>query len=86
MKNPILAAILNFLLFGAGTLYVGRRKAVGIALMIGGTMAQVIEIAVSPVGTNAIPAQWPFLLAGLLTVKLALAADGFAEAKAVSAR
>ena len=25
-KNPIVAAVLNFLLFGGGTVYVGKRK------------------------------------------------------------
>lgn len=40
-KNPVLAALLNFALFGGGTLYVGKRPGVAIALIVGGTAAQV---------------------------------------------
>jgi hypothetical protein len=80
-KNPWVAAILNFALFGAGTIYVGRRLATGLLLTIGGTAAQVVEIAVSPVGSNAIPALWPFLLGGLVLVKTGVAIDGWREAR-----
>jgi hypothetical protein len=85
MKNPVLAAVLNFFLFGAGTLYVGRRMGVGLLLTIGGTIAQIAEICVSPAGSNAIPSVWPFLLGGLIVLKLGLAADGYAEARATKA-
>lgn len=33
MKNPWIAAVLNFFLMGAGTLYNSRRKAVGAVLL-----------------------------------------------------
>lgn len=82
MKNPVIAAVLNFFLFGGGTIYVGKRVGVGIGLTIGGMTAQTAEILVSPVGSNAIPNQWPFLLAGLVIAKLTLAADAYREAKA----
>lgn len=81
-KNPVLAAVLNFFLFGGGTIYVGKRAALGLALMVGGTAAQVVEIKTSPLFDNSIPALWPFLLGGLIVMKLALAADGYREAKA----
>lgn len=81
-KNPVLAAILNFALFGGGTLYVGKRVGLGLALMVGGTAAQVVEIKVSPLVDNTIPSLWPFLLGGLVIMKLALAVDGYREAKA----
>ena len=83
MKNPIVAAVLNFLLFGGGTIYVGRRVGIGIAMTIGGTTAQVAEFLVSPLGNNAIPSIWPFLIAGLAIMKLTLAVDGYREAKAL---
>ncbi len=83
-KNPFVAAFLNFALFGGGTLYVGKRVGLGLALMVGGTAAQVVEIKVSPLVDNAIPALWPFLLGGLVVMKLALAVDGWREAKAAS--
>lgn len=81
-KNPLLAALLNFFLFGGGTIYIGRRPGFGLVMMLGGTLAQAIEISVSPAFANSIPAVWPFLLAGLVLMKLALAADGWREAKA----
>jgi hypothetical protein len=85
MKNPILAAVLNFFLFGGGTLYVGRRMGVGLLATLGGSVAQAAEIAVSPAGSNAIPTVWPFLLGGLVVLKVGLALDAYNEAKAVSA-
>ena len=81
-KNPVLAAVLNFLLFGGGTIYVGRRPGFGLAMTIGGTLAQAIEISVSPAFGNSIPSLWPLLLGGLVLMKLALAADAWREAKA----
>jgi hypothetical protein len=80
-KNPVVAAILNFFLFGGGTVYVGKRKGLGLALIVGGTAAQIVEIKASPAFDNAIPGTWPFLLGGLVIMKLALAADGYREAK-----
>src|SRR5258706_5940213 len=62
-KNPWVAAILNFFLFGAGTLYNGRRMLVGLLLTLGGNAAQLVEISVSPAGSTAIPSHWPFLIA-----------------------
>jgi len=85
VKSPILAAVLNFFFFGAGTLYNGRRMGVGLLATLGGTCAQIAEISVSPVGSNAIPTVWPFLLAGFVVLKLGLALDAWQEAVAVSA-
>ena len=81
VKNPILAAVLNFFLFGGGTIYVGRRVAFGLVLTIGGTAAQVAEIIISPPVRNLAPGIWPLLIGGLVTMKLALAADAYREAK-----
>lgn len=83
-KNPILAAVLNFFLFGGGTLYVGRRVGFGVALTVGGTAAQVAEILMSPAVYNVAPSIWPFLLGGLVIMKLALAQDAYREAKEVA--
>ena len=86
MKNPWIAAVLNFFGYGLGTVYVGRRVLVGVLLAAGGIPAQIIEILASPLGpySNAIPTLWPYLFVGLLLVKLALAIDAFREAKASS--
>jgi hypothetical protein len=80
-KNPWVAAILNFMLFGAGTLYIGKRMLIGLLIMVGGMAAQVVEITVSPIVNNSIPSLWPFLLGGLVVAKLGLAADAYREAR-----
>lgn len=84
-KNAVLAGILQFALFGGGTIYLGRRVGIGIVVTVGGTMAQMAEIAISPVFTNAAPAIWPFLLGGLVILKLGLVADVVRETREVNA-
>jgi hypothetical protein len=80
MKNPWVAAVLNFFFFGAGTLYVGHRKAAGWALVtLGGTAVQILEIYQSPPLKNW--EYWPWLFVGLLGVKVGLAIDAFQDAK-----
>ena len=81
-KNPILAAILNLLFFGAGTVYVGKRVGIGVALILSLNTIQVIEILVSPAVGNLIPRYWPFLLAALIVTKIVMAVDGYREAQA----
>ncbi len=83
-KSPALAAVLNFLTFGGGTLYVGKRPLVG-ALLCVGSVAQAAEIYVSPPVTNAIPTVWPFLIGGLVVLKIGLAVDAWPEAQEVNA-
>jgi hypothetical protein len=80
-KTPVVAAVLNFFLFGAGTIYVGKRPMVGVVAMIGGTMAQAAEIAISPVVRGSDPTVWPFLLGGRVVLKIGLAIDGYREAQ-----
>jgi hypothetical protein len=81
MKKPWLAAVLNFFLFGAGTLYVGKRSRMPwILITLGGTAVQVLEIKMSPPFENW--ANWPWLFVGLVFVKIGLAIDGYLEAKA----
>jgi hypothetical protein len=82
-KNPVLAAILNFFLFGGGTLYVGKRVGVGLAITAGGLVAQVAEILISPPVYDLAPTIWPFLLGGIIVLKLGLATDAYQEAKTV---
>ena len=81
-KNPVVAAILNFLFFGAGTVYVGKRVGIGAALIVALNTVQAVEILVSPLAANSIPQYWPFLIGGLVVTKLALAVDGYREARA----
>lgn len=83
-KRPLVAAVLNFFLFGGGTLYVGKRKLVGVLFTVGGTIVQAAEIYTSPPVKNLIPTVWPVLIGGLVILKLGLAIDGYNEAKAAN--
>jgi uncharacterized membrane protein len=81
MKNPWIAAVLNFLLMGAGTLYNGRRKAVGLALPVGAAMLTYVELNLQ----TAAPHLFPIMFAAVFLVNTLLACDGYAEAKSISA-
>jgi hypothetical protein len=81
-RNAVVAAVLNFMLFGGGYLYLKKRPLPAILITVGGLTAQVVEIMVSPVGTNSIPAFWPFLIGGLVVLKIGLAADAYQLARA----
>lgn len=47
-------------------------------------VAAVLNFFTSPPVTSLIPSVWPFLLAGLITLKVGLAIDGYNEAKAAN--
>ena len=79
-KNPWVAAILNFFLFGAGYLYVGGRGLPALLMTVGGTVVQVIEISLSPPFQHPMWPLWPYLFTGLVTLKIGLAIDGYREA------
>jgi len=80
MKNPWVAAVLSFLFFGAGSLYVGRRQTAPWALVtFGGTVVQVLEIKESPPFDNW--PLWPWFFAGLVLLKVGLALDGYRHAQ-----
>jgi hypothetical protein len=83
VKNPFLAAILNFFFFGAGSLYLGKSPIPWILATLGGTAVQVLEIKESPPFDNW--ASWPWFFIGLLTLKVGLAVDAFVEARRLSA-
>jgi uncharacterized membrane protein len=82
MKNPWFAAILNFFLMGAGTLYNGRRRAVGAALTIGAAMLTYVELNLQ----TAAPALFPIMFAAVFLVNTLLAYDGYTEAQAINAQ
>jgi len=79
-KNPWVAAVLNFFLFGGGTLYVGRRMVPGLLLTVGGNVVQALEISVSPAVSHPMWPNWPILIGGLVVLKIGLAIDGYQEA------
>lgn len=82
MKNPWIAAILNFFLMGPGTLYNGRRKALGIALTIGALALTFVELQLQTVA----PALFPIMFAAVFLMNAFFAYDGYTEAQAINAK
>ncbi len=80
MKNPWIAAVLNFFLMGAGTLYNGRRRAVGIALTLGALALTYVELNLQ----TAAPALYPIMFGAVFVINSLLAYDGYTEAKAIN--
>lgn len=81
MKNPWIAGVLNFFLMGAGTLYNGKRKAVGLALTVGAVLLTYVELNLQ----TAAPNLYPIMFVAVFIVNSLLAYDGYTEAKAISA-
>jgi len=80
MKKPWIAALLNFFLMGPGTLYNGRRRAVGAALTAGAIALTWLEFQVKGVA----PSLYPIFFATVLFINSFLAYDGWLEAKAIN--
>ncbi|MFT3706921.1 MAG: hypothetical protein QM817_04560 [Archangium sp.] len=81
MKKPWLAAALNFFFMGPGTLYVGRRKALGLVLTLGAIALTYVEFGVQVQA----PALYPIMFATVFVMNVFFAIDGFHEARAVNA-
>jgi len=84
MKNPWIAAILNLFLFGGGYLYNGKRKALGIALILAWILIRWGEITIFL--TNLVFEKWLVLFVGLIVLMVSLAADAYSEAKTINAQ
>jgi hypothetical protein len=82
MKRPAIAALLNFFFMGAGTLYVGRRKALGAALTLAALALTYVELQVKVLA----PAVYPVMFAAVFLMNSFLAWDGLSEARAVNAK
>jgi hypothetical protein len=82
MKKPWIAAILNLFLFGGGYIYNGRRKGLGIALVIAWVLIRWGEIGIYL--TNLVFDKWIILFSGLVILMFSLAADAYREAKMIN--
>ena len=80
MKNPWIAAVLNFFFMGPGTFYNGRRKAVGIGLTIGALILTYVELNLR----TAAPELYPLMFGAVFLVNTFLAIDGYREAQAIN--
>ncbi|MEJ0029537.1 MAG: hypothetical protein WDO15_03860 [Bacteroidota bacterium] len=82
-KNPWIAAILNLIFYGAGTMYVGKRVAFGLILTFAMLVVRYVEIEMKL--TNLSPEMWPWFVGSLAVAQVACAIDGFNEVKKVNA-
>ena len=73
MKNPWIAAIGNFFFMGLGTLYIGKRRALGLGLTIGALVLSWLEFQVKA----AAPSLYPIMFG---TVFFMIAAAGYLQA------
>ena len=83
MKNPWIAAILNLFLFGGGYLYNGKRKGLGVALILAWILIRWGEISIYL--TGLVTAKWFILFTGLVVLMFSLATDAYREAKIINA-
>jgi hypothetical protein len=82
MKNPWIAAILNLAFFGGGYIYNGKRKGLGVALILAWILIRWGEITIYL--TNLVFEKWLVLFTGLVVLMFSLAADAYREAKAIN--
>ncbi len=80
MKKPWIAGILNFFLMGAGTLYNGRRRALGIALTIGAIALTYVELNLQ----EADPSLYPIMFGAVFLMNAFFAYDGYTEAQQIN--
>lgn len=83
-KKPMVAAGLNFFLFGGGYVYNGRRTGHGILLIAGVVILRYAEITLFLSGDKR--ELWYALMAGLFCLQVALATDAHREAKEISGK
>jgi hypothetical protein len=81
-KNPWIAAILNFFLYGAGYVYNGKSKGLGLALILAWLVLRTADIRIYLDATSL--NNWFILMAGLAILQLTFAIDGFKQAKQIN--
>jgi hypothetical protein len=84
MKNPWIAALLNLFLFGGGYIYNGKRKGLGIALVLAWILIRWGEISIYL--TNLVFEKWLILFVGLVVLMFSLATDAYREARAINSQ
>jgi uncharacterized membrane protein len=82
MKMPWLAAILNFFLMGAGTLYNGRRVPLGAALTVGAVLLTYVELSLQSLNQTL----WAIMFCAVFLNNTFLAIDGYQEARAINSK
>ncbi|MEM7333140.1 MAG: hypothetical protein AAF490_13705 [Chloroflexota bacterium] len=80
MKKPMIAAVLNFFLMGAGTLYNGKRVLTGIGLTIAALVLTYVEFGIRPFDGTL---YW-LMFGAVFLANTVLAIDGYQEAKMIN--
>ena len=80
IKKPWLAALLNFVIWGLGYLYVGKRKNFGIMLVIGAILVLVLTATLELSLADILS------LPGSVIISFAFAYDGYKTAQEVNQR
>ena len=88
-KNPWIAAILNFLIFGLGYIYNGKRTVLGFLLLMGVASVYLLTLLPSSEVSTAIEYTGTKLISeilglGFYFIPLGLAYDAYKEAKDIS--
>lgn len=81
MKNPWIAAVLNFFFMGLGTLYIGQRKLFGLALTVGALLLTYVEFQIQPLNGTL----YGLMFGAVFLMNTFFAIDGYQEAKALAA-
>lgn len=81
MKNPWIAAVLNFFFMGPGTLYVGKRKLLGAALTVAAVALTYVELSLQAEA----PRLYPIMFGAVFLANTFFAVDGWREAKELNA-
>jgi hypothetical protein len=79
MKNPWIAAILNFFTMGLGYIYNGKRVWLGVLWTVAAVLLTKVEFAVK---VDA-PSLYNMMFTAVLIANLAFAIDGYNEAKSI---
>ena len=77
-KKPWLAALLNLFFFGAGYIYNGKRKGLGIGLTLAIPFLRYGEINIYL--SKLVTGYWVILFVGLVIMQITLAYDAYREA------
>ena len=79
-KNPIIAAVLNFFLMGAGYIYNGKRVALGVAWTLAAGALTYVELQLMEIDMTL----YGIMFGAVFLANTAFAIDGHKEAKAIN--
>ena len=72
-RNPIIAAVLNFFLMGAGYIYLGKKVGLGIAFTLGAIGLTYVELSIQELDKTL----YYIMFACVFVINTAFAIDGY---------